>query len=106
MTARQPAKAAADPGTFDLSAARAARSEAAGAPFPFLFAGKAYTIPPTKEWPLAAMDSLAEGNVGEAMRVLLGPDQYKSIAADGGTLGDVETLFGALSAASGLTPGE
>lgn len=106
MTARQPAKAAATAGAFDLSAARAARSEAAGVAFAFLFDGVEFTIPPTKEWPLAAMDSLADGAVGDAMRVLLGPAQYQTLKDHGATLGDVETLFGALAAGQGLTPGE
>lgn len=108
MTARKPAAApaaAADPGVFDLDAARAARREAVGASFPFTFGGTAFTLPPAKEWPVEATDMLAVGQIGPALKLLMG-DQWSVFSSLGATVGDLTDLFKALSAWQGLTPGE
>ena len=108
MTARKPAAAKKPepvPGAFDLDAARAARREAAGESFAFTFGGGNFTLPPTREWPVQATDLLAVGQVGPAMKVLLG-DQWPEFAALGATVGDLTDLFSALSAWGGLKPGE
>lgn len=107
MTARKPTarKPQPVPGAFDLDAARAARREAVGESFPFTFGGVGFTLPPSKEWPLEATDLLADGQIGGAMKVLLG-DQWATFSAQGATVGDLKDLFSALSAWTGLTPGE
>lgn len=87
---------------FDLDAGRAARAEAAGAPFPFRFAGTDYTIPAPKQWPLDVTDLLAENKVAAALRALLGDDDYDRFTGAGATLADVEALFGAVGRWQGL----
>lgn len=109
MTTRKPAAARKPqpvPGAFDLDAARAARREAVGEPFPFTFGGENFTLPPSKEWPLEATDFLADGHIGPAMKVLLGDRQWATFSALGATVGDLKDLFSALSNWTGLTPGE
>lgn len=108
MTARKPAaarKPAPVPGAFDLDAARAARREAVGEPFPFTFGGDNFSLPPSREWPIEATDLIAEGQIGRAMKVLLA-DQWLTFSALGATVGDLRDLFSALSSWTGLTPGE
>lgn len=100
-----PAAPAVPEGAFDLDAARAARAEAAGDPFVFVFGGEVWTLPPSREWPLEATDALAAGHIGPAMRVLLG-DQWAEFAKQGARVGDLTDLFQGLSAWQGLTPGE
>lgn len=91
--------------TFDMDAARAARAEAVGDPFPFTFGGQAFTIPSPKEWPIEATGSLAVGDVVAAMRLLLG-EQYEAFTLHKPTLADVEDLLGAVAKWQGISLGE
>lgn len=71
----------------------------------FQLGGKVFTLPPAKQWELTATDLMATGQIGPAMKVLLG-DQWPEFAAQGATVGDLTDLFRAVSAWQGLTPGE
>jgi len=88
-------------GAFDLdSAAAAARSETE--PFVFTWKGSEYSVPAPTEWPLAAMTSMAEGNLPAAMGTLLGDEAYDRLAASGITIGDLNTLFDAIGKKAGM----
>ena len=86
---------------FDLDAARAARREAEGTGFTFTFGGEQYETPPAKEWPINVIASLSEGNLIEALRLILN-DDYDRFMAHNPTNGDVEDLMTAMSANVGV----
>lgn len=89
-------------------AARAAKTEAAGADFRFTFGGEAWSIPPAETWPLEVSDLLPDGKLAGALRLLMGDEQYARFAAikPSPTFGDLTALFTALGEWSGLTLGE
>jgi hypothetical protein len=88
---------------FDLQAAAdAAAAEAEGRPFVFAYAGKTYEVPVATAWPVSALRSLAEGNLDEALGVLLGPEAYDQLTEAGIKLGDLNVLFDKIAAESGL----
>ena len=89
---------------FDLTAARAARREASdSSPFVFSWDGVEHVVAPSKEWPVEAVSLMSDGAIDEALRIILTPEVYDSM--EGLTVGDVETLFNALSAHEGLSAG-
>lgn len=90
--------------TINLDESRAARIEASGEPIEVLFSGRTFTCPPTKQWPMAALDAMVAGDLSAGLRALLGGDADAFIAE--ATIGDVEELFRELAALSGLTLGE
>lgn len=89
---------------FDLTAARAARRESSTKdPFVFSWDGQEHTVMPSKEWPVEAVTLLTEGQVAEALQIILGDEVWETL--DGITIGDVEALFNALSDHEGLLAG-
>jgi hypothetical protein len=88
---------------FDADAARAARREAVGAPFDFRWQGQVLSVAPTREWPIGVTSLLAEGKLVDALRLLLGPDQFAQYMEGLPTMGDVEDLMTAMGKVQGLT---
>jgi hypothetical protein len=87
---------------FDLDAARAQRLEATGATrFTFTFGGADYTVDPSSEWPVEAVDALANGLVVQGLQLILGGEQWDLIGAEL-SLGDAEALIGAIAKHEGL----
>lgn len=92
---------------LDLDANRAARIEAAGDPFPFLFKGERFTIPPAKAWPITVGDDLSAGHLQKALKSLLGKKDYKRFMACGPSYSDLEVLFEGIAKWQGAaSPGE
>jgi hypothetical protein len=90
-------------GTWDLDAASAAaKAEANAAPFVFTYHGTRYEVPSANAWPVEALDLLSEGELGPALRLLLGDDAYRGMVDAGLTLGDLNLLFDQLAKASGM----
>jgi len=87
---------------FDLDAARAARREVAGEKFTFRFGGEIYSALPAKEWPIATIGLLSDGNITGAVEAILGGKQFESFMKHSPTSGDVEDLMNSLSAYSGV----
>lgn len=87
--------------TYDLDAARAAQAEASGEVFRFTSHGTTFTVPPVTEWPIEFSSVLASGNLAEAMRLLLGDEQYRAFA-DGATFGDLNLIFAAIGRQQGI----
>lgn len=87
---------------FDLDAAAAARREAAGEPFRFVFHGQEFTCLPAKEWPIQVSEMLTQDMV-EAVRLILGAgEQADAFLALNPTMGDVESLMTAIAEFSGF----
>jgi hypothetical protein len=87
---------------FDLDAARAARREAQGVGFKFMWGKKAYECPPAKEWPMAVTGLLSEGKLMEAVEGILGPKQFATFMKGNPSMGDLEDLMSALAKFSGV----
>jgi hypothetical protein len=88
--------------TFDLSAARAAASDAQGEPFAFTFADEPFEVPPLTTWPLAVSELLMDGDLAGGLRALLGDDQWQRFRALSPTMGDVQRLFEAIAPWAGV----
>lgn len=86
---------------FDLDAARAARREQTGEKFTFRFGGEVYAALSAKEWPIATLGMLSDGNIIGAVEAILGGKQFESFMKHTPTAGDVEDLMNSLSAFSG-----
>ena len=86
---------------FDLDAAAAARREAEGAGFTFIFKGDTYACLPAKEWPIAVSGLLSEGNLIGALTEILGPEQGEKFLAGKPTMGDIEDLMTHIAKFSG-----
>ena len=87
---------------FDLDAARAARREAMGDGFAFVFGGQTFTCTPTKEWPVAVLASLSDGDLTGALELILGDEQYQRFMEQQPTSGDVQDLMEALGKDAGV----
>lgn len=86
---------------FDLDAASAARREAAGEPFRFVWKGQEFTCLPAKEWPIAVTEKLTSDLPG-AVALIIGEDQSAAFLAGNPTMGDIEDLMTALAKFSGI----
>lgn len=86
---------------FDLDAAAAARREAAGEPFRFVWQGEEYAMLPATEWPVTISDRMAKGEMTDAVRLLLAADADRFLATDP-TMGDIKDLMEAVAKFSGL----
>lgn len=76
---------------FDLDAV-VAEGEGTAEPFCFTFGGDSYQLPPRID--IRAIALLTKGEVGDALKVLLGPDQYQRLLASPAVFDD--TKFAAL----------
>ena len=82
---------------FDLDlAAKAAKAEANPVPFQFTYKGQAYQVPPAVDWPLQAQALIGEGELEQALVMLMGQDTYNGLLAQGITMGELSTLFSAV----------
>lgn len=90
-------------GLLDLgTAAAAAATEAEQQPFSFTYKGEEYTIPAGRDWPVAAVGSLAAGELNEALPLLLGVEEYDRLMAAGLTTGELRFLFDQVGQAAGF----
>lgn len=88
---------------FDLDAVAA---EANGEPFEFTFGGDTYTLPPSVD--LRVVGALTAGDVTDALRRLLGAEQWAKLDASDAvfTADQFKALFDAYLAHCGMTTGE
>ena len=86
---------------FDLDAASAARREAEGVGFSFMWQGTDFVCQPAKEWPISVSGSLTNGDLVAALSAILG-DQAEAFLAGNPTMGDVETLMTEIAKFSGV----
>lgn len=86
---------------FDLDAVSAARREAAGVGFTFVWHGEEYECLPAKEWPITVTSALATGDLVGGITEILGADGQRFIDTKP-TAGDVEALLTALAEFSGV----
>lgn len=95
-------------GSFDLDAATAARREAVQEPTEFTWKGEQFSVPNPVLWPLAVQKLLAEGSVVDAMRGIMGDEQYGRFEALGPSLLEVTAVLEAVGkdTGSGDTLGE
>jgi hypothetical protein len=87
---------------FDLDAARASRAEVEQEPFHFTTDGHRYTIPAQNDWPLEVAGAIAENNLPEVMKLLLGREDYKRFAVPGRKMGDLDLIMSALAGHMGI----
>ena len=102
MTPRKKAAEAAKDQSFNLDQARAIRRDREGTEFNFVFGDEPYVCLTVKEWPLEVGELLALGKMSQAVRLILGDDQYSRFESGGASIGDVEDLVEALGAFSGV----
>lgn len=88
---------------FDLDAVA---SEATAEPFEFTFGGDKFTLPPSVD--LRVIGSLTAGDVTDALRRLLGEDQYQRLDTNPApfTAAQFTALLNAYLAHCGLDVGE
>lgn len=84
------------------AAASAAATEAEKTPFSFEYKGEEYEIPPTTAWPVSAVLLLAEGQLGQALPVLLGADAAERLVAAGLTAQELKFLFSVVGEGAGF----
>ncbi|BCJ41676.1 hypothetical protein GCM10010168_53260 [Actinoplanes ianthinogenes] len=80
----------------------AARAEAADQPTTFSFDGETYTIAPSKDWDLDALDAMEEGQIVKPVKLILGAEQWATFKTKRRTIGDLNAMFEALQTAAGL----
>lgn len=85
-----------------MSNSRAARAEATDQPTPFEYDGETYTVTASRDWDLDALDAFEEGHIVSAVRIILGPDQFKRFRSKRRTVGELNDLFEAAQKASGI----
>ena len=91
--------------TFDLNKARAAaRAEAKAEHFPFVFGpdDREFHALPMNDWPLGMAVFLSEGNLIEAIRLVLAEGEFTDFLACTPTFGDLNLLFGAIGEWAGV----
>ncbi|MDG4792701.1 hypothetical protein [Micromonospora sp. WMMD1082] len=79
-----------------------AKAEATGQPVTFEHAGQSYTVPPTAQWDLDAMEAYELGNIVTCVKLLLGPAQFEQFKPRGTkrTVGDLRDIFDAIQNAA------
>jgi hypothetical protein len=89
---------------FDLDAKHAARAEARGETFHFVWGGEDFELMPMNEWPLATMDVLDTGDLKAALAGLIigGDEALARFMSHNPNMGDLEDLFNAASAWAGV----
>ena len=90
-------------GKFDLDkASAAALAESKPVPFQFTYKGADYEVPAAVLWPLEAQALIAQGEIAQALTMLLGAENYALLVAAGMTVGELTTLFEAVGEAAGV----
>lgn len=84
----------------------AIQNEADDKPFEFTFGGDTYTLPPRID--MRAVGAMSEGRVGDALRMMLGAEQWKRIQQAEAVLDDrkLGALMEAYAEHNGVTVGE
>ncbi|SCL33003.1 hypothetical protein GA0070616_4610 [Micromonospora nigra] len=79
-----------------------AQAEATGQPITFEYAGETYSVAPTDEWDVDAMEAYEAGNIVTCVRLLIGEAQYRKFKPAGAkrTLADLRGLFDAIQTAA------
>jgi hypothetical protein len=80
----------------------AAKAEALASGVAFTYDGDSYTISPTSEWDLDALDAYEEGHVSKCVRLILGEDQWQLFRSKRRTVGDLNDLFEVAQKAAGI----
>jgi hypothetical protein len=78
------------------------KAEALATGTPFTFDGETYTIAPTTEWDLDALEAYEDGQIARCVRLILGADQWKAFRSKPRTVGELSDLFDAAQKAAGL----
>ncbi|MEU4568663.1 hypothetical protein [Micromonospora sp. NPDC023956] len=80
----------------------AARAEVAGTPTEFAYDGVVYTVAPSRDWDLDALEAFEEGHIASAVRLILGAEQWKTFRSKPRTVGDLNDLFTEAQKAAGI----
>jgi hypothetical protein len=83
-------------------AAKAVKAEALETAIQFEFEGVTYTIPPTSEWSVEALEAAEDGKVITFVRSVLGPEQWAAFKAVPRKAADLDRFGDALMEAAGL----
>lgn len=84
------------------SKSAAAKNEALAAGATFTYDGDEYTVAPTAEWDLDALDEYEDGNISRCVRMVLGEDQWKTFRRKRRTIGELNALFEEAQRAAGI----
>lgn len=84
------------------SKAAAVKAEALETAVPFTYDGESYTIAPSKDWDLDALEAFEDGRIAACVRLVLGADQWRQFRAKQRTIGDLNGLFAKAQEAAGI----
>lgn len=76
-----------------------AKSDAIGTFSVVEYDGATYAIPPIADWDLEVLESVEDGRITGAVRILLGDEQWRKFKA-GHKVSDLRELFKAIEAAA------
>src|SRR5689334_15185887 len=89
--------------TFDLRKAQKAED---GEPFPFTVDGEVFTFPAPLAIDWHVMAAIAEGELAQAVKMLLGDEDFARFDKIPLTLADLNALFEAYGRSAGIDVGE
>lgn len=82
--------------------AAAVKAEALSTEVAFTFEGETYTVAPTKEWDLDALEAFEDGHIATCVRLILGDAQWATFRKKPRKLADLNALFEAVQRAAGV----
>jgi hypothetical protein len=80
-----------------------AKAEATDQPVSFSYDGKDYTISPSSEWSLDALEAFEDEKVIRFVRLVLGPVQWAAFKSTSPKVQDFNDFMEALGEASGIS---
>lgn len=80
----------------------AARAEATKTPAEFAYDGEVYSIAPAREWDLDAIEALEDGRTANAVRLILGNEQWRRFRSKPRKLDDLNDLMDEATKAGGI----
>lgn len=87
---------AVEPTEIDLDAILAAQAEAAGDAHKVVWGGQTFAVRRINDWPLSALDLMAQGQLTSGLALILGDDWDAFWQAREPTIGAAETLMDTL----------
>lgn len=80
-----------------------AKAEATESPVNFEYDGKTYTVPPSIDWPIEALEAMEDDKVITFVRSVLGPVQWTAFKSTPRKTQDFSDLMEALGKAAGIS---
>lgn len=89
-------------GDIDMSNTKhVAKAEATGTDIEIDFEGHTYTIPPSVEWPLDAIEAAEDGEIVRSTKLILGVEQWAEFRERHSKFGDLMEFMKAVEKVAG-----